>query len=87
MSVPKVAAVIGAGGHRDRPDHARPHSLASGTPLGGTPLGGTRSLGGTLLGGTRSLGGIPLGGAPHLRHLVVVYTRRALSEAFAVAAS
>ena len=71
MSVPKVAAVIGAGGHRDRPDHARPHPLASGTPLGGT----------------RSLGGIPLGGTPHLRHLVVVYTRRTLSEAFAVAAS
>jgi hypothetical protein len=76
MSVPKVAAVIGAGGHRDRPDHARPHPVAGATPLSAIPLGGTRSL-----------GGIPLGGAPHLRHLVVVYARRALSEAFAVAAS
>ena len=56
MSVPKVAAVIGAGGHRDRPDHARPHPLASGTPLGGT----------------RSLGGTPLGGTPHLDRKSVV---------------
>ena len=63
--------MIGAGGHRDHPDHARPHPLA-----GGTLLGGILSLGGTLLGGT-----------PHLRHLVVVYARRALSEALAVAAS
>jgi hypothetical protein len=33
MSVSKVAAVIGASGHRDRPDHARWHPLAGGTPL------------------------------------------------------
>jgi hypothetical protein len=40
-----------------------------------------------MLGGTLSLGGIPLGGTSRLRHLIFVYARRALSEAFAVAAS
>jgi hypothetical protein len=44
MSVPKVAAVIGAGGHRDRPDHARRHPLGSGTLLGSAPFGGTPYL-------------------------------------------
>ena len=63
MSVPKVAAVIGAGGHRDRADHARRHPLAGGTPLGGTLLLRGTPLCGTSLWGT-SLCGIPLGGIP-----------------------
>ena len=82
MSVPKVAAVIGADGHRDRPDHARPHLSPAAPFSAASSRSAASSLGGIL-----SLGGIPLGGTPHLRHLVVVYARRALSKAFAVAAS